>query len=498
MAIRVECIFRNKKDGIVLSILNSIEIIKKTYYSYYGLIIQMVACGSVIYKIFSDITLYDNQNNLRSSVLVSLILSILVIIIIIIIWWVKNFRLPSIDSKYHGIVVCLDTEKYDDYVYLKTKLSRNLKYIFEEKSDLRFSIKFMPFLGSLKYYKNFVKLNANKSKGYEYSLNTKFKDNWNLIIFAKTFTGKTNNIKEIQVDTRIGIRHKKLPVEINRNLAKELSNLVDTYLIKENSDLEDVKATTLEISVIIEYAIGLAGLLSGAYSYTNEIFFEINKSVQFLKKNRKTINYIKSRINHISYINLIALIQTEIDSNIYGKMEYDLNMAISYANDIKKIDLGKVSDKGYEYYLKMAYLSVVQLNDLNEAKKYIDKCSTINPNDICWKYSNAFILMCECDYKKADNIYRRILKKKFGQIIMIEEFINKQLEMDIQKIQFYYVLGMINFINKEDFVVAHEYFLLFMNKSKNNSEYEYLIFRCKEYLDKSEFQNIEIKMAMIS
>lgn len=443
--------------------------LEENFHKKSGLLILLIGYLISIFYIW-------NKEITNSNIWISLIT--IIFFVAIYIWFRKSFNLPSISSNNIGIVFCLDAGNYNEYKYIKEKLIRKIERRFEEKKEVNFKIEFVPFLRSKSYRKKAASKNIN------------LPDNWNVLIFGPVDSGKRDNISSIEVISNISVKHLLIPQQMKKELEMELSHLVNKYLIRLNNDLDDCEQISIEIELICEYVIGISALLSGAIDFSFNIFKDLHSELQCIRNNRSSVNYMKSKINNILYNNAMIISEKYLDIFLRNSLIEDLENStkfLYYANFYIK--------DTYDYHLQLAAIYFLKDRDIKKSRLHLTNCRNIREKDVKWRYSVAFLDVYEGKFKKADQRYKQILKSNYKYAIKIDSFIEFVLEKEPEKIQLYYVLGLINYELKEDFVLAREYFNLFLKNSEKmeDIEFKYLRERCYEKLSDEKLVKKEIR-----
>lgn len=442
-----------------MNIADYIKMLEENFHKKSGLLILLIGYLISIFYIW-------NKEITNSNIWISLIT--IIFFVAIYIWFRKSFNLPSIPSNNIGIVFCLDAGNYNEYKYIKEKLIRKIERRFEEKKEVNFKIEFVPFLRSKSYRKKAASKNIN------------LPDNWNVLIFGPVDSGKRDNINLIEVISNISVKHLLIPQQMKKELEMELSHLVNKYLIRLNNDLDDCEKISIEIELICEYVIGISALLSGVIDFSFNIFKELHSELNLISINRKSINYMKSKINNILYNNAILISEKYLENFYRNNLKKDLENSILFLEHANNY-----IQETYDYHLQFALLCFLKDRDIKKSRNHLTNCRKIREGDIRWQYSVAFLDAYVGDLKKAEQRYKRILKSKYKYIINLDSFMEFVIENEPEKIQLYYVLGLISYELKEDFILTTKYFNLFLKKSEEikDEEFKYLRERCSEKLN---------------
>lgn len=103
-----------------------------------------------------------------------------------------------------------------------------------------------------------------------------------------------------------------------------------------------------------------------------------------------------------------------------------------------------------------------------------------------WKYNLAFLLMHLERFEEALKWYENIIKNSFkGENAVLNEvykFNNELLESNPSHIQSYFILGLLKYKKSNNYPEAHNYFIEFLNNSKNTEKFSILIKETGRYI----------------
>ena len=161
---------------------------------------------------------------------------------------------------------------------------------------------------------------------------------------------------------------------------------------------------------------------------------------------------------------------------------------------------------GNQFYFTL-YLIFDGLKEIKNAKKYLEKCFKINPNNYIVLNNLANIFLKEGNIFKAEKYYLKsinlkddyllaivnlaILYQNLGRLKESKKFYLKAIELSPKRISIYFNLSRIdnNFITSEKIDYLSD---LMKNENKENSEMSYGYFLLAEYARKNKNYNLEL------
>ncbi|WP_430885217.1 hypothetical protein [Fusibacter sp. JL216-2] len=432
---------------------NMFEKLYRYYSDFLGLIIQNVIGISLIIKFYSkeSTTVYTNGEFIVKDCIVLLFYAA-VLILSNLFWCSWNYKFPKAKKNTHAIAVCLEAENFADYIYIRKVFIRRFKKIVESNDELNIKVVFFQYLLSKKL--------MNKSIDRRRKIFAKSK--YNLIISGTVDQGNLSTGPAVKIQASLGVLTSNLNQRVQAGLADELARVLDDYVINESDDLNDRFEVGKELSIVVEYICGIASVLSGEFDYGLKAFHFVQESLLDYKLNRKAINYIKSRIEYVSNQSYLASINKaymKYLKTMENEDEIVIREALEIMQGMKHVE--------YDYHLGMASIEFLSARSIDKCRYHIDKCKEYKPRDVAWKYSKAFIDCYDDKLMTSYRMYKKILKKYYSDILGIESYITKVLSFEPDKIQFNFVLGMINEISKEDYKSAKEYYKEFLSTAKD-------------------------------
>ena len=124
--------------------------------------------------------------------------------------------------------------------------------------------------------------------------------------------------------------------------------------------------------------------------------------------------------------------------------------------------------------------------DIESAKKEIKKAK--NNRDAAWLWSSAFLDAYEGKLEEAHKTYQRAFRGLVADAtaLQVETFIVDVVNLEPDKIQLWYCLGMINYLYKEDLPSALEDFQCFCKHAEKANHFTKSVEFAKKYIKEIE------------
>lgn len=434
------------------------------------------------------LTLFGIELNYQQLIRCILIIVYIVIELIWFILWKRNRSYLPKNSKKIGLVVAIKTDNKEQKGMVDDLINR---------------IEFLIYKHELSDQINIITLNSHQS-AFISRIFTRYANKKNQLLNSDLKHLKGVKAKEIEEWKKLQKRirghfyvwgeikkrnskkcliingmvvHQEVSTVIEREIT---SDFVSVWYTKNEID-NDTDFTTFELSAdrvvtASEYIIGVAALISKDV-FTAFLFHEK------LVKNISNLNLFPASSGKISN-KLLKLAEKEAE--VIARHYY-------FIGDIKKLNeyiekILSINPNSYVAYLLKAIYQretgehpTVILSTIKCAKKYA-------PNDDSWKYSEAFILMCYDYISKADDRYKKlcrtgIIEKESEMLSQICYDIGIYLRKNPDKIQFHYVLGLLNYKKIGNYPEALYQFDKFIELSQDLIKYNIFIEKAKDYIE---------------
>lgn len=278
----------------------------------------------------------------------------------------------------------------------------------------------------------------------------------------RVINGKENHIIELEG----AVAHQPISEQVQENLVTEFSELLPRNVhVSTENDLFAFQFTSEWAEIVARYIIGIAAACSGDIKYAEDLYLDVLSRLQNKDQNFPVYRKLKERVPR-----RLAELYEAMASSCYEKWTdtHDASYLTEIDDWLDKIDPA-IKDRNTTLNLRAITLFLTRRSvdeSIGLLKRVRDDGNRI------WQCNMAFLYAYKGNLKQAIRHYRHASKCDFEQdnFYQIEDFINWMLEQEPTKYQLYYCLGFINWIIKEDRVLALENFNKFL-ELRAKSEY---------------------------
>lgn len=425
-------------------------------------------------------------------------ITIIILIIVTILFWFFSGKLNSLNdlNSYFLFVIVLF-----EYIlwYFSTKIKKNQKgnigiaiAITAEnepiqerlKNDLMDSIREEIKSGSYKqfqvinlsnYHSKKIKENPQKNCIKYHKLT-----NCTFLVFGHCAKRMHEGKECYYLKLEASVIHNLIPKPVSTAFSGDMSKIFPReYLFPVMNEVLGFKIEGQKMGLSAKYILGMASFFSTDFTTAFKLHFSLINEIE--KNNSKYLKLDKVILDKIKSLTVNNLITESI---ILSKINYIYKNNLDEMNYFIKI-IQKYKPNNYDAHLLKSIYFFLKFRDVESALDEINKAK--NKSDTAWLYSKAFLSAYhEENLTKVYHIYQQAFKGSVEPIVPIEveEFILNILEKEVEKIQLWYCLGLINFFKKEDYLLANEYFKKFISLAKKKNLFLDSIIHAKNYLDK--------------
>jgi len=388
-----------------------------------------------------------------------------IVLISILIWFLFR-RYPKNITNKIGIVIAIKTENKQEYIKLRSDLILEFKNILQHygKENV-FNIIELP-----EYYTK--KINDRTS-----SIEALKRTRSHFIIYGVCKRRMEEGKENYFISTEARVVHKPIPIIVSEKLSREFAELFPRKVIFPVADeISGFEITSEWMAFVTKYIIGIAAFLSGCFDFSFDIFRKLHGELKSIAVSTPQIKKLKTRIPKRISESALALASRTYFMYRKTKDKKLLEKLKLFLDILSSIDPNNYS----AHLLRGIYFFLVE-KDVQKAKREIKKSR--NALDVTWRYSEAFLFAYEGNLNKTEKSYKKAFKAEVSPdvIFQTEEFIYDVLEIEPEKCQLWYCVGMINWKAKGDKILAKKYFEKFLECGDNNSFMEQKS-KVKEYL----------------
>jgi tetratricopeptide (TPR) repeat protein len=247
---------------------------------------------------------------------------------------------------------------------------------------------------------------------------------------------------------------------VSERLAAEFREVLPrSLLVAAENDLFTLDFTAQWIDVVTRYIVGIASLISGDLTYSEDLFKRLENELgthegslpQSIAVIRNRIPQRLAEVYKVRVNGLADAYRLKRESRLLEEVEPWLDKLREY------------DDSYYMGHLQRAICAFVLRRDIAGARAALDKCRRVP--EPTWRYSLAFLYAYEGDLQRAYREYNRAFRvppREPSVPVQAEEFIHLILDEEPHKSQLYFCLGMINQHAKMDMSAAQRDFERFL------------------------------------
>jgi tetratricopeptide (TPR) repeat protein len=391
-----------------------------------------------------------------------------VVAVSIFVIWYKNRKLPRTRKGHVGFVVAISTETEQH----RTKIEQDFVLALNDliqKGNLPYRFHFFELPEH-----HSVKINdVEEARKYLHRTRSRF------MVFGRA---KVRHLmgedRHVLILNGI-VAHKEVPIEVSKQFAAEFSELFPRKLqLSMENDLFLFEVTSELVNLVARYIMGIASLLSIDVNYAESVFEDLKSRIEKLQTNVPAIVKIRQRVPF--RLTEVYSAQVRLRYNAWKKTKN-----LTFVKDMETYldKLAAVSPSDYSARLMRSIWLFLVRRDIASAIGELRKCRDVR--DPIWQFNLAFLHAYKGDMKMATRHYNAAFRfKEFDQEVIfdIEEFISWVADLESDKVQLYYCLGLINYHAKGDKVRAMQDFKKFLDVVPAAS-YEIQRSRASKYVD---------------
>ncbi|HEX9395657.1 MAG TPA: hypothetical protein VF943_02850 [Burkholderiales bacterium] len=276
--------------------------------------------------------------------------------------------------------------------------------------------------------------------------------------------------------------HTPIEMDASTALAKEMVQVLPLKVrISCENDLNGFEVTSKCFTDGTKFVIASAALLSGDFDLAEQLLLTLRQQFSALKK-LKRMPGIKALIEKIP--------PRLADVYFCQSMRYHNQWRMTHAPE----DLDKAKDYGLRLrklapevetpYLALAIWHFARNRDLASAFAELAVCEKKRMRSPIWRFSVAFLHAYSGDLDRAFPYYQAALRMMARHELPfeVEEFMEWVLQIEPNKIQLYFCLGLINLFGKDDSESARADFQKFIDAAQNVPAFSASAARARQYV----------------
>ena len=405
----------------------SIDFVRTQWHRRSTLLVVLLFIAGVLLWLFSGITLEKIS-------LAELLTLSLVLIIISTIWFFSR-RVPKAPKGRVGFAVAISTDTKEQRERLAKDFIDTLQDILS-KGNLKYHFFFVEFP---EYYALRIKTKEDATKYLHIS-------KCHFMIYGRARIRKIQDKDHHVLNLEGIVAHKPVPQEVSKRFSEEFAELFpQKLLVSSENDLLSFEFTSEWVNLVAKYIIGIASLLSGDVDYSQSLFEDLQQKIKNQMTNLPAITKIRQRLP-------VRLSDVYFAKARLAYGEWRQTKGLDEMSRVKQyLDKLKVVDPGnYGGHLLRAIWHFVTNRNVAAAKAEIRNCKS--QREGTWRFSYAFLLAYEGKMDRAVRMYRSAFRSYCEERVFfeVEEFICWVLEVEPDKIQLHFCLGLLNCFAKGD------------------------------------------------
>jgi tetratricopeptide (TPR) repeat protein len=392
-------------------------------------------------------------------------LVVLTIMALVSIGWLVSTRLPETPADRIGILIAIDCETKKERQRLKADFVKALRdemmrgnhqqYVVHELSEYRSRM-----IGS-----------------HEDAIPLLRRTGSHLMVYGRCKVRTHQNHPTYVLELSASVRHVPIALDVSRQFSKDMDLAFPRKaLIQETEELRGFELARDLVGLASRFILGIASLLSGdpvsAFDLHYGVWTELKRKEEegLGWPGPKQLTARVASVLVLDGLNAADLRFTKKPPNYLEDMRRFLDV-------VQEIDPSHYSG----HLLKGIYL-FLSSRDIESAKKEIKKAE--NSRDAAWLWSSAFLDAYDGRLEDAHRTYQRAFRSLVSDntALQVETFVVDVLNLEPNKIQLWYCLGMINYFYKEDMESARRDFSKFCEQAEPSGKFPKSVEFAKKYL----------------
>lgn len=366
-----------------------------------------------------------------------------------VVFWMYSNRTPKAPKGKIGFAVGIYTDDPAEQQKIKRDFTQTLKKLLHE-SNFKYSFTFIELPNHI----------VEKIDSPQTAIQMLRETKCSFMIYGKARTTTIKGQMQHVLDLEGAVLHGPIPVEISRSFSKEFADLFPKRkTISSEGDLFEFEITAKWLDIVSKYVIGIAALLSGDVEYSQQLFEYLQNELNAQQIDLPAIVKIRNRLP--SRLKDVYVLQATL---LYASWTRSKNPELLMQLKIFLDKLKVLSPENYEACELRSIWYFLTARDIKSAKNEIirNKAKTYNT----WRYNHAFLLAYEGNLQEAFREYLLALKNILPNpktIFDIVEFIMWVVEVEPNKVQLHFCMGLINYFGVVDYSLALQDFEKFLD-----------------------------------
>ena len=379
--------------------------------------------------------------------------------------WFLSTRLPETPADRIGILIAIDCEtkkerqrlKADFVNALRDEMMRgnHLQYVVHELSEYRSRM-----IGS-----------------HEQAAPVLRQTGSHLMVYGRCKVRTHENHPTYVLELNASVSHAPIALDVSRQFSKDIDLAFPRKaLIPETQEFLGFELAKDLVGLASRFILGIASLLSGnpvsAFDLHHGVWIDLKK------KENEGLGWPQSK----QLTNRVATVLVEDGLNA-ANLRFTKKPPDYLADMRRYLDVvQEIDPSNYNAHLLRGIYLFMFSRDIESAKREIKKAE--NSRDAAWLWSSAFLDAYDGRLEEAHKTYQRAFRSSVADntSLQVETFIADVLNLEPDKIQLWYCLGMINCFYKEDIESAKIDFSNFCEQAEPAGKFQKSVEFAKKYL----------------
>jgi len=439
----------------IYEILRKIKLIFERKISISSVFLVLFVAWSIrIYSSIEDFNkplgeiIKSNKHQILNNTIIFLLLAVIFVLI-----WLAIRRIPKFKQIEIGVLFAIRTDNENVREKIKkdffTEIERNIKGVDNKINVLILS----------EYHSEKIDNNKMLIKKYHETSNAKF------ILYGIARNRIQNGKEHYVIEFNESVSHKRITEENHRNLVRDMFSVFPRKsMISHDEELTGFSLNSLLFTYGSLYILGLACIYNGYVETAYKLHKKCNNMNVEVKDEAVNNNFIRIKNNNKQ------LIMNELHHMALKEYAGECNWS-KIGEKVKEAE--KICSLSYD----MCALSSIYYfheRDIKKAKERLFEARKKSNGDFTWAYSLAFLFAYEEKLNKSYTYYKIGFQNRaaINVHIQCEEFIYNVLELEPDKYQLHYCLGLLYYYKHEDYQLANEEFKIFLSEDEKPKKYE--------------------------
>ena len=383
---------------------------------------------------------------------------------LVIIGWFVSTRLPEAPADRIGILIAIDCETKKERQRLKADFVKALQDEMMRGNHQQFVVH------------ELSEFRSQKIGSHEDAAPLLRQTGCHLMVYGRCKVRIHKNHPTYILDLNASVRHAPIAPDVSRQFSEDIDLAFPRRaLIRETEELLGFELARDLVGVASRFILGIACLVSDNPVSAFDLHYGVWNDLK--KKEEEAVGFPVPRlIGRVASLLVIEGLQA-------ADLLFTKKPPNYLADMLRFLDVAKdIDPSNYNGHLLKGIYLFLSSRDIESARKEIKKAE--NSRDAAWLWSSAFLEAYDGRLEEAHKIYQRAFRSPVpdNTALQVETFVIDVLNLEPDKIQLWYCLGMINYLYKRDKESARKDFLKFCEQAESSGKFQKSVEFAKKYL----------------